>query len=101
VGLRVASLPTTCRADSLCTAFDIETTDAAEIASVALVRAGAATHSFNMDQRHVGLVISTRASNHLTVTSPPNSNLAPPGFYMLFIIDTAGVPSVAEFLHLP
>jgi Domain of unknown function (DUF1929)/Glyoxal oxidase N-terminus len=83
------------------TTFDIETTDAAEIASVVLLRAGAATHSFNMDQRHVGLVINTRASNHLTVTSPPNSNLAPPGFYMLFIIDTTGVPSVAEFVQLP
>jgi hypothetical protein len=83
------------------TAFDIETTDAAEIGSVALVRAGTATHSLNMDQRHVGLVINTRVSDHLTVTSPPNSNLAPPGFYMLFIVNTAGVPSVAEFLHLP
>jgi hypothetical protein len=83
------------------TTFDIETTAAAEIASVVLLRAGAATHSFNMDQRHVGLVINIRASNHLTVTSPPDSNLAPPGLYMLFIVDTAGVPSVAEFLRLP
>jgi len=66
-----------------------------------LIRAGAATHSFNMDQRHVGLVINTRARNHLTVTSPPDSNLAPPGFYMLFIVDTTGTPSVAEFLRLP
>jgi Domain of unknown function (DUF1929) len=54
-----------------------------------------------MDQRHVGLVINTRAPNQLTVTSPPNSNIAPPGFYMLFIVNTAGVPSVAKFLHLP
>ena len=83
------------------TTFDIQTTDAADIASAVLLRAGAATHSFNMDQRHVGLVINTRTSNHLTVTSPPNSHLAPPGFYMLFLVNTAGVPSVAEFLHLP
>jgi hypothetical protein len=83
------------------TAFDIETTDATDIASVVLLRAGAATHSFNMDQRHVGLVINTRAPNQLTVTSPPDSNLAPPGFYLLFIVNTAGVPSVAKFLQLP
>src|SRR5215216_7057233 len=83
------------------TTFDIQTTDAADIASAVLLRAGAATHSFNMDQRHVGLVINTRTSNHLTVTSPPNSHLAPPGFYMLFLVNTAGVPSVAKFLHLP
>jgi hypothetical protein len=83
------------------TTFDIQTTDAADIASVVLLRAGAATHSFNMDQRHVGLVINTHGPNQLTVTSPPNSNLAPPGFYMLFLVSTAGVPSGAEFLHLP
>jgi hypothetical protein len=83
------------------TTFDIETTDAADIASVVLLRPGAATHSFNMDQRHIGLVINTHGPNQLTVTSPPNRNLAPPGFYMLFIVNTAGVPSVAQFLHLP
>ena len=83
------------------TTFDIQTTDAADIASVVLLRAGAATHSFNMDQRHVELVINTRGSNQLTVTSPPNSSLAPPGFYMLFLVNTAGVPSVARFLQIP
>ena len=83
------------------TAFDIDTPDAGRIASVALLRAGAATHSFNMDQRHVGLAINNRTANRLTVTSPPNSNVAPPGFYMLFIVDTVGVPSVGEFVRLP
>jgi hypothetical protein len=55
------------------TTFDIQTTDAADIASVVLLRAGAATHSFNMDQRHVELVINTRGSNQLVVTSPPTA----------------------------
>jgi Domain of unknown function (DUF1929)/Glyoxal oxidase N-terminus len=82
------------------TAFDVETTDTAEIGSVVLLRAGAATHSFNMDQRQVGLRINGRAPNRLTVTSPPNGNIAPPGFYMLFVVNNAGVPSVAQFLRL-
>jgi hypothetical protein len=82
------------------TAFDIDTSDAAQIGSVVLLRAGAATHSFNMDQRHVGLTINGRTPERLTVTSPPNSNIAPPGFYMLFIVDTVGVPSVAQFVRL-
>jgi hypothetical protein len=82
------------------TAFDIDTSDAAQIGSVVLLRAGAATHSFNMDQRHVGLTINGRTSDRLTVTSPPNSNIAPRGFYMLFIVDTVGVPSVAQFVRL-
>src|SRR5262249_36609023 len=29
-----------------------------------------------------------------------NGNLAPPGYYMLFLIDSAGVPSVATFIQL-
>jgi Domain of unknown function (DUF1929)/Glyoxal oxidase N-terminus len=82
------------------TAFDIDTSDAAQIGSVVLLRAGAVTHSFNMDQRHVGLTINGRTPDRLTVTSPPNSNIAPPGFYMLFIVDTTGVPSVARFVRL-
>jgi hypothetical protein len=65
-----------------------------------LLRAGAATHSFNMDQRHIGLTINGRTSSRLTVTSPPNSNIAPSGFYMLFVVDNAGVPSVGQFVRL-
>lgn len=82
------------------TAFDISTPEADDIASVALLRAGAATHSFNMDQRHVGLTFDARNSTLLTVISPPDRNIAPPGFYMLFIINTAGVPAVSTFLQL-
>jgi PKD repeat protein len=63
------------------------------------VRPGAATHAFDMDQRLVGLSY-TVGSGVLNVTAPPNGNLAPPGYYMLFVLDTAGVPSVARFVRL-
>jgi hypothetical protein len=33
------------------------------------------------------------------VTAPPNGNIVPPGFYLLFILDSAGVPSVAKFVQ--
>ena len=36
----------------------------------------------------------------LDVVAPPNGNVAPPGFYMLFALNNAGVPSVASFIHL-
>jgi galactose oxidase-like protein/PKD domain-containing protein len=39
-------------------------------------------------------------SNTLNLTTPPNGNIAPPGYYMLFLIDSAGVPSVATFIQL-
>lgn len=79
--------------------FFINTPDAATIKSVVLVRAGAVTHSFDMEQRLVGLSFKN-VSGVLQATAPANGNLAPPGYYLLFIIDDAGVPSVAQFIHL-
>jgi Domain of unknown function (DUF1929)/PKD domain len=81
------------------TAFQVQTPDAADISSVVLVRPGAPTHAFDMEQRLVGLSY-TAGSGVLNVTSPPNGNIAPPGYYMLFILDSAGVPSVARFMRL-
>jgi hypothetical protein len=81
------------------TSFQVSTPSAASIASVALIRNGADTHAFDMEQRMVSLSF-TRGSGALTVTSPPNANIAPPGYYMLFLVDTSGVPSVARFVQL-
>ena len=80
-------------------AFQVQTPDAATIGSVVLVRPGAPTHAFDMDQRLVGLTYSA-GSGVLNVTAPPNGNIAPPGFYMLFVLNSAGVPSVATFVQL-
>ena len=68
-----------------------------DIASVALIRPGTPTHAFDMDQRFVGLSF-TAGSGVLNVTAPPNGNIAPPGYYMLFVLNSAGVPSVARFV---
>jgi PKD repeat protein len=81
------------------TSFQVQTPDAAEIASVVLVRPGATTHSINMEQRLVALAYTASAGS-LTVTAPPNGNIAPPGYYMLFVLNGAGVPSVARFVRL-
>jgi Domain of unknown function (DUF1929)/PKD domain len=80
-------------------AFQVQTPDAANISSVVLMRAGAPTHAFDMEQRLVVLSF-TAGSGVLTVTAPPNGNIAPPGYYMLFVINAAGVPSVAQFVQL-
>jgi hypothetical protein len=79
--------------------FQVLTPVAADIASVVLVRPGAATHAFDMDQRLVGLSYAV-GLGALNVTAPPNGNIAPPGYYMLFILNSAGVPSVARFVKL-
>ena len=79
--------------------FQVQTPDAADIASVVLVRPGAQTHAFDMDQRLVELSY-TAGSGVLIVTAPPDGNIAPPGYYMLFVLNSAGVPSEATFVRL-
>jgi hypothetical protein len=79
--------------------IQIATPDAASIRKVALVRLGAVTHSVNMEQRYVPLSFSA-GSGSLAATIPVNVNVAPPGFYMLFIVDGTGVPSVAKMVRL-
>jgi hypothetical protein len=80
-------------------AVSIATADPASIRKVALIRLGAVTHSDNMEQRYVPLSF-TAGSSALTATAPPNANVAPPGPYMLVIVDANGVPSVARIVSL-
>jgi hypothetical protein len=70
------------------------------IASAAFIRTGTSTHCQNMDQRYVGLEIAEQMPNQITLLAPPNANIAPPGYYMLFLIDSMGIPSIGEFVHV-
>ena len=80
-------------------AFQVLTPDAANIASAVLVRPGAPTHAFDMEQRLIGLTF-TAGTGMLNLNGPPNGNIAPPGYYMLFLMNAAGVPSLASFVRL-
>ncbi len=91
----VTAAPTTI---DYATAFQIQTPDT--ISKVGLMRLGAVTHSVDMDQRYVPLAF-TASAGALTVTGPANANVAPPGPYMLFVVDSAGVPSVAKMVTVP
>ncbi len=79
--------------------FGIETPDASEIARVALIRPDATTHANHFEQRYVSLAF-TASPGMLAATAPASANEAPPGYYLLFIVDSKGVPSIANFLHL-
>ena len=81
------------------TSFTVSTPDAADISSVALIRPSAVTHALDMNQRYVPLSF-TRSSGALTVTAPTNGNVAPPGYYMMIIKNSAGVPSVASWVRV-
>lgn len=78
--------------------FVISTPDAAEITEVALIPIGSVTHSVNRTQRFTRLGF-TLSSGILTAVAPANGNVAPPGYYMMFILKN-GVPSVAHILNV-
>jgi hypothetical protein len=92
----IASAPATLQYGG--TAF-VETSDALRVSSVSLMRPGSVTHSFDTSQRFVSLSFQPAAGG-LDVQAPANANLAPLGYYMLFIVDSNGVPSVGRFIQL-
>lgn len=80
--------------------FAIDTPDAAGVTEVVLLRSGAVTHGFNMSQRGLELAISGVAPGSVTVDMPANANLAPPGWYLLFILDAGRVPSRGRWVRV-
>jgi galactose oxidase len=79
--------------------FRLETPDAGSIAKVSLIRLGAVTHAFDENQRFMRLSF-TKDATGLTVTAPSSSNRAPPGHYMVFILNGSDVPSVAKIIRV-
>jgi hypothetical protein len=78
----------------------VSSPDAASITTIKLIRPGSTTHGFNMTQRIVHLSFTRAADGTLQVQMPTNPNLAPPGPYMLFLLNSQGVPSKAAMLFL-
>ncbi|MEH2375669.1 galactose oxidase-like domain-containing protein [Nostoc sp.] len=80
--------------------FTIQTPQARNIRWVSLIRPMATTHSCDAEQRLVDVPINSRNATSLNVTLTDNRNIAPPGWYMLFISDNNGTPSVATWTQL-
>jgi Domain of unknown function (DUF1929)/Concanavalin A-like lectin/glucanases superfamily len=81
-------------------AVEIASPQAGTIKWASLIRPGATTHSFNTSQRLVDLPISAQGNGVVNVEVTAEPNLAPPGWYMLFLTDDAGIPSIASWVHL-
>lgn len=79
--------------------FTVTSSQAASIKKVGLVGLSDVTHGVDQGQRYVPLRFSVSGTT-LTVTGPPTGGVAPPGHYMLFITDSAGVPSVAKLVQV-
>lgn len=82
------------------TNFDVASKDADNIDMVSLVRLSSTTHNNNMDQRCLMLPINSQGSNKLSISGPKDATWAPPGYYMLFVVDNNGVPSEGEFVKI-
>ena len=79
--------------------FTLGTPDAARIQSASLVRMGSVTHNLDMDQRFMNLPV-TAGSGSVQLGGPTNGNVAPPGMYMVFLINDQGVPSVGKIVKV-
>ena len=78
----------------------LDSSAAGSLRWVNLVRNCVTTHSFDGSQRLIDLNIVSQTGGIVTVNVPGNSNIAPPGWYMLFLVNNKGVPSVARWIHL-
>jgi Domain of unknown function (DUF1929) len=81
------------------TAFRVSTTGSVPARAV-LVAPGAVTHANDMNQRNLALRIARSAAGTTDLVSPPDRDVAPPGWYMLFVLDADGTPSVAQWIQL-
>jgi len=77
--------------------FSIATSGAAVTRAV-LMAPGATTHADEMNARHVELAV-TPTDGGFNATAP-TSQVAPPGYYMLFVLTSSGVPSTAKWVHV-
>lgn len=80
--------------------FTVHVPNAVDIKWVSLVRPMATTHSYDSEQRLVDITFRRNGVCKLNAHVPSNPNLVPPGWYMLFVVNRRGVPSVAKWVHV-
>lgn len=79
----------------------VTTPDAERIASARLIRPSAITHVTDLEQRSVALeLVPQRTPGMLGLAVPGEATIVPPGYYMLFLVDTGGRPSVARWVQV-
>ncbi|MBC7831895.1 MAG: DUF1929 domain-containing protein, partial [Hyphomicrobium sp.] len=79
--------------------FTVDFANASGISRVTMVKTTSVTHGWNMEQRFVDLAFNAE-DNRLWVQAPTRAGDATPGYYLLFVIDSAGVPSVAKIVRV-
>ncbi|OLB65179.1 MAG: hypothetical protein AUI10_07935 [Actinobacteria bacterium 13_2_20CM_2_72_6] len=77
----------------------VDTPDGASITKVTFIRTGSVTHAMDQAARLVPLAF-VAVSGGISVTLPASRTTAPPGPYMLFLVNRNGVPSVGRITRL-
>jgi Galactose oxidase-like, Early set domain/Multicopper oxidase len=80
--------------------FSVQTPVPNGIAEVVLMKPGAVTHGFNQNQRYVGCAITGATGAAVNATAPPDGNVSPPGYHLLFLVDHDRSPSLGVWVRL-
>ena len=70
------------------------------VARFTMVKIGATTHQINTDQRYLSVPFSETSSGQYELTLHSNVNVLTPGYWMLFALDAASVPSIAHMFQV-
>jgi hypothetical protein len=92
----ISSVPATV---SYASDFQLGTPNVGQVAKVRIIKLGSVTHAFDQDGRALTLAFTSSVGG-VSVTAPANANLAPPGYYMVFILNRNGVPSAGKMVKL-
>ena len=80
--------------------FNLQFASSTTTNRVVLISLSSVTHSVNMGQRYVQLADGVSPGSPISIPAPANGNIAPPGPYMLFVVNGNGIPSVAGIVQV-
>jgi len=92
---QIQSAPATA---SLGTSISVTTTG--PVASFVLMRLSAITHTVNNDQRRIPLQATLLSNSTYSLAIPSDPGIVLPGYYMLFALNSSGVPSISTTLQI-
>jgi galactose oxidase len=87
-------------ANSVAVGNTLTVTTNGAISSFALIRIGSATHTVDTDQRRIPLTPLQTDVNTYSIRVPADPGGALPGYWMLFALNSAGVPSLASTIQI-
>jgi hypothetical protein len=79
--------------------FSVVTPNAAQITGVRWIRLGSVTHAYDASARANTLTFAINGGN-VEVTAPSAARQAPPGHYLLFVLNRNGVPSAGKIVQV-